>query len=164
MANKFPVVEEVVPEFVDMDMERYQNLLSLVSRGDSSAKNSLGALLANLGGVENERAALYWYLEAVDDGYVDSMWNVGTMLMNGEGGIKDIDFGLFLIKVAAENGSNSACLYISNCYEKGLNEFEKNLSEARKWESRAWDLSNERDYIEPIPVDDYLIDRPEKPD
>ena len=74
------------------------------------AHNSLAAKLAQAGGAENERAALYWYLLAIESGYVESMWNAGTMLLNGEGGVHDVSFGHHLIHIAADHGQNSACL------------------------------------------------------
>lgn len=138
-------------------------LIDLANSGDQVAQNSLGAKLAQAGGSENERAALYWYLQAVEGGYVESMWNAATMLLKGEGGFKDEIFGHHLIRIAAEHGNNSACLYLSNCYAAGLEGFERDATLADKWNQAAWDLDNEEDFAEPIDVDKYLRLRPGKP-
>ena len=47
------------------------------------AQNRLGAKLAQLGGDKNLSAALYWFLLAVESGFVESIWNAATMLING---------------------------------------------------------------------------------
>jgi TPR repeat protein len=138
-------------------------LTSLAESGDCVAQNQLAAKLAQAGGEENLRAALYWYLAAVEDGYVDSMWNAGTMLLKGEGGTRDKKFALHLIRVAAEHGNNSACLFLSHCYETGADSFEKDTALSKKWREAAWDVENEQDFAPPIIVDDYLVNRPESP-
>ncbi|MEM7251140.1 MAG: hypothetical protein AAF493_06950 [Pseudomonadota bacterium] len=106
---------------------------------------------------------MYWYLQSVENGYVDSMWNAATMLLKGEGGFKNQELGLRLVLVAAEHGNNSACLYLANCYESGLEGFEHNAELADQWRQAAWDIDNEQDFAEPFDVDRYLSERPEKP-
>lgn len=141
----------------------FSELATLAERGDCVAQNQLAAKLAQAGGEENLRAALYWYLAAVESGYVDSMWNAATMLLNGEGGARNREFGLHLIRIAAEHGNNSACLFLAHRYETGADGFEKNPALSKKWRDFAWDLENELDFAPPVIVDDYLEDRPRKP-
>lgn len=135
-------------------------LLALAEQGDNYAQNSLGAQLAQEGGDGNLRLALHWYLKAIEGGYVDAMWNAATMLMSGEAGIKNRDFALHLIRVAAENRNTSACLYLANCYESGLEGFEKSPQLAGQWNKHAWDIDNQNDYTSPIDVSNYLPDLP----
>jgi TPR repeat protein len=91
------------------------------------------------------------------------MWNAATMLLKGEGGVKSRELGMHLVQVAAEHGSNSACLYLANCYESGSDGFEQSAELAAQWREAAWDIDNEQDLAEPVNVDDYLSERPTKP-
>ncbi len=146
-----------------MNKNELSELLELAEDGDCTAQNVLGVKFAQSNECQSQRDALYWYLEAVENGYVESMWNAGTMLLNGEGGIKNQELGLHLIKIAAESGNNSACLYLSDCYDSGAEGVEKNTKLAEWWREAAWDISNEQDLAEFVNVDDYLTQRPEKP-
>ena len=144
-------------------MNELSELVLLAEDGDCVAQNALGAKLAQAGGDQNERAALYWYLAAVEQGYVDSMWNVATMLLAGEGGIQNQELALRLIRIAAESGHNSACLYLADCYESEADGFKQDSDLAGMWRAAAWDFDNEQDYAESVELDQYLAERPPKP-
>ena len=143
-----------------MQSNEYAELVSEAKQGDCYAQNTLAAKLAQTGEVQNLREALFWYLEAVESGFVDSIWNAGSMLMTGEGDIKDTAFGVHLIKIAATCGHSSACLFLSNCYENGLEGFDKNLQLADQWKKKAWEDNNDKDFTSPIDVDRYMSKRP----
>ena len=144
-------------------MDDIRELLREAESGDSVSQTHLAAILAKSGNQKDVSGALYWYLEAVGSGFVDAMWNAGTMLINGEGGISDRDFGLYLIKIAAENRNTSACLFLANCYENGFEGLERNLDLANQWNKNAGDIDNQKDFAELIDVDSYLTTRPNKP-
>ena len=56
--------------------------------GHAMAQNFLAATLAQGYFVEkDEPGAFYWYCQAIKQGYVDSKYNAGTMLLHGDGGI-----------------------------------------------------------------------------
>lgn len=144
-------------------MDEIEELIQSAEQGDSAAQNYLAIKLAHSGKEKSLEGALYWYLEAVRKGYVDAMWNAGSMLMDGEGGIQDRQLGLRLIEIAAKSGKTSARRYLAYCYEKGLEGFEKNPSLASQWNQRVGHPEDVPDFAEPVDVDAYLADQPTKP-
>ncbi len=90
--------------------------------GSAVAQNVIAARLAQGYFVEQDDAgALYWYCQAVKQGYSDSKWNAGTMIELGEGGAeKNLELAMQLMQEAADAGVASACHYFINLYECGL--------------------------------------------
>ena len=86
---------------------------------------------------QDEVEARYWYLEAVKQGYIDSKWNLGTMLIGGEGGPKDVEKGMFLIEQAAAEGQYSACGFLGDIYEVGGYGKSPDASLSRRWREEA---------------------------
>lgn len=107
---------------------------------------------------------MHWYLEAARSGYVDSIWNLATMIMNGEGCKKNIELAKCLIEVAANSGCNSACLFLSDCYESNTNVYEKDLELSEKWRAAAWDFENESDFADSDILKSFLeeFEKPEQ--
>lgn len=115
-------------------------LLELAEEGRADAQNFLAARLAQGYFVKlNERGALYWYAQAMKLGYVESMWNAGTMLIAGEGvDTPAIKLGMSLVKRAAESGVTSACLFLSQLSTNGLRGFPIDADVANYWRERAY--------------------------
>jgi TPR repeat protein len=130
------------------EMDDLGELISLAEQGEPVAQNLLAARLATGSGVKLDAAgALYWYLQAVKSGYVHAMWNAGSMLIDGEGGIEpDPVFGMELIERAAASNENSACLFLAMCHRDGKYGKAKNHEAAEYWDKRAWDFKGFREF------------------
>jgi len=118
-----------------------QELLLKAAEGDAAAQNQLGARLATGSGIRLDlRASLYWYFEAIRQGYVQAKWNAGTMLLNKEVELDDGPaLGMTLIEEAAAAYDNSACLFLAKCYEDGTYGKKVDIDLARHWMDRARD-------------------------
>lgn len=118
-----------------------QELLLKATEGDAAAQNQLGARLATGSGIRQDlRAALYWYFEAIRQGYVQAKWNAGTMLLNKEVELDDGPaLGMTLIEEAAAANDDSACLFLAKCYEDGTYGKKVDRDRARYWLDRARD-------------------------
>ena len=118
-----------------------KELLLKATEGDASAQNQLAARLATGSGVRKDlRASLYWYFEAVRQGYVQAKWNAGTMLVNTEVQLENGPaLGMRLIEEAAGANDNSACLFLATCYEKGSYGKKVDADLAKHWRKQARD-------------------------
>ncbi len=145
-----------------------QELVQNAEKGDAIAQNILGARLATgEGAVKDALGGLYWYFQAIRNGYVHAKWNAGIMLIEGVEGLEQYrDLGMKLIEEAAQANENSACIFIASCYENGTHGKEVNSELASYWEARAWEHTKMREFdirsdlikegslglIRPIPV------------
>jgi TPR repeat protein len=99
------------------------HLTAAAHKGNAEAQNLLGVYYATgaVDGVCDNVYALKWYLEAAKVGLVESLWNAGSMLVDGEEGVEmDSSFGLLLIRLSADSFQPSACSFLSWCYKSGL--------------------------------------------
>jgi TPR repeat protein len=99
--------------------ETIWDLRRRAAAGSAFDQDQMGAFLATGADdicEQNEVEARHWYLHAVKQGYIDSKWNLGTMLLDGEGGPEDVDKGMFLIEQAATEGQISACGFLRDIY------------------------------------------------
>lgn len=104
------------------DDETIEDVRKRALRGSAFDQNELGAFLATGNNDicdQDEVQARHWYLQAVKQGYLESKWNLGTMLLNHEGGLKDVEKGMFLIEQAAAEGHSTACSFLGHIYESG---------------------------------------------
>jgi TPR repeat protein len=125
-----------------------QRLLRNAEKGDPIAQNSLGARLATgCGVVQDILGSLYWYFQAIRQGYVQAKWNAGCILVEGIDGFESYrELGMKLIEEAAEANDSSACLFIEQCYRNGTFGKTANDKLASYWESRAWDYKNMKEF------------------
>ena len=66
--------------------QEFARQLLLAEQGEAADQNAIGAKLAQGYFVERDlKGALYWYAQAVKQGYTHAKWNAGTMLLSGEG-------------------------------------------------------------------------------
>ena len=109
-------------ELAGMEKRELGDLLLKATEGDAAAQNQLAARLATGSGVRRDlKASLYWYFEAIRQGYVQAKWNAGTMLVNKEVELENGPaLGMALIEEAAAANDNSACLFLASCYENGI--------------------------------------------
>ncbi|RRD66566.1 sel1 repeat family protein [Comamonadaceae bacterium OH2310_COT-174] len=104
--------------------------------------NYKGVCFANgeFGPIDN-RLALKYYLKAACAGYVESLWNAGSMLIEGEELVEaEPALGMLLIRMAADRFQTSACLYISRCYELGRFGLPLNPDLTKYWTCAAYKI------------------------
>ncbi len=130
----------------------------LAENGDAEAQNILGARFATGRGVDkNEAGAAYWYSQAVNQGYVHAKWNIATMFLNAEGGLlRNIELAMKLIYQAAEDGDDSACHFLSMCYESGQFVKYPDQEMAEAWERRAHEKRKINVLGEKIDIQNFL--------
>jgi uncharacterized protein len=138
---------------------RLQELLLKATEGDAAAQNQLGACLATGSGIRQDlKASLYWYFEAIRQGYVQAKWNAGTMLINKEVELNDGPaLGMRLIEEAAAANDNSACLFLANCYEDGTYGKKVDKDLARYWTDRARDYKKIKIFDTPSKAIEHII-------
>jgi TPR repeat protein len=113
--------------------------LALAEQGEAAAQNSIGAALAQGSFVDRDLAgALYWYAQAVKQGYTHAKFNAGTMLILGEGmAVAHTVLGMALVKQAAEAGDPSARNFLSQCYAEGSFGLAKGADTSNQWRVRS---------------------------
>lgn len=102
--------------------ETFVELRRRAVAGSAFDQDQVGAFLATgEDGVceRDEVEARYWYLQAVKQGYLDSKYNLATMLLEGDGGPKNVEKGLFLIEQTAAEHHYNSCRFLSAIYEGG---------------------------------------------
>jgi TPR repeat protein len=67
-------------------------------------------------------AALRWYQRAADAGHATAQWEVGCMLLNGEGCDPDIERGIDWLKRAAASGDPQAPQFLAALGEGAVND------------------------------------------
>jgi TPR repeat protein len=142
-----------------------EQLIKSAETGDAAAQNLLAAKLATGEGVKQDiLGSVYWYSQAAAKGYSHAMWNLGSMLVDGEIGLRaDRELGMKLIAGAAQANQNSACLFLSECYSTGSYGLAKNQELTTMWQARAWDWEKAADYTAGINITSaggYAIPRP----
>ena len=84
------------------------------------AQNFLGAYFASGFEIEpNYKQAVFWYSKAVKAGHTHAKWNLGTMLLNGEGVKANIKLAIQVILDAAQDGQPGATSFMSYVYREG---------------------------------------------
>ncbi|MDH5411159.1 MAG: sel1 repeat family protein [Alphaproteobacteria bacterium] len=129
-----------------------KNMRRRAEEGEAEVQNDLAAMLAT-GSFDftDETEARRWYTLAARQGYIASKWNLATMLLNGEGGPKDVGKAMFLIEQSAREGEVSACWFLRDMYRYGgRSSTEPDEAKALQWDELAEDFIA-RD-IEKIPI------------
>lgn len=135
-------------------MADFSEWVAQAEAGSAEAQSILGAILATGEGImKDPQGALYWYYQAVKQGYVHAKWNAGSMLIDGDDGIEAMpDLGMRLIREAADANENSACLFLANCYRAGGYGLEVDERLAKQWEDRAWACEELKLFDRPLDV------------
>ncbi len=140
-------------------IQEIMHQLTLAEQGDAAAQNAVGAKLAQGYFVKRDlKGALYWYSQAVRQGYTHAKWNAGSMLIAGEGvSAAYIDLGMRLIEDAADAGDASACNFLAYCYGEGSFGKNKDKVASVKWAGRAMDHEDFVEYGRPINIEEHGI-------
>lgn len=151
MPKRGPDVDEKRREIVEQ--------LTLAEEGDAATQNVLAAKLAQGYFVKkNLIAALYWYGQAVKQGYTHAKWNAGSMLIEGEGvSSKHVRIGMVLIEQAASCGDVSACNFLAQCYERGAHGVPRDSQVSQKWRQSAQDDRHFVEYGAPFDIEAHGV-------
>lgn len=98
------------------------SLIEAAENGNLEAQHDLAAFYAtdDLSGLKDEAEAVKWYTRAAEQGHAESQYDLGFMLILGEGVEKDVTKGLQGMEQAVANGSEYAAKVLSDIYAKGL--------------------------------------------
>jgi uncharacterized protein len=122
-----------------LELARLPKLKDAAERGDLDAQHDLAAFYATdeLLGLKDEAEAVKWYSKAAERGHALSQYDLGFMLLLGEGTEKDVAKGLWWMEQSVANGWEYAAKLLSDVYTRGLFDVEPNLEKAAYWNERA---------------------------
>jgi TPR repeat protein len=120
-------------------MVHFQRMLKAAAKGDPEAQHDLAATYAtdDSWGIRNETKAINWYMKAAARGHGQSQYDLGFMLILGEGTEKNIQKGLWWMEQAVANGYEYAASVLSEIYEGGFLGVEANSEKAAYWKQQA---------------------------
>ena len=123
----------------EQEMAHLPRLIEAAERGDLDAQHDLAAFYATdeLSGLKNEAEAVRWYARAAQRRHALSQYDLGFMLLLGEGTEKDVMKGLWWMEQAVANGCEYAAKVLSDVYGKGLYGVAKDAEASAYWEERA---------------------------
>lgn len=118
--------------------ERIKYLEKSAVLGYANAQRDIGCAYATgqKGFKKNQIKAREWYRKAAEQGEPNAQYNLGLMLLNGEGGAKNIHEGIKWLELSAENSQikvMEAVKLLSEIYNLGLYEIPKNKNESEYW-------------------------------
>ena len=105
----------------DTDRELERLLLRAGQLGSVNAQRELGVMYAtgDWSGPKDLAEAARWYRLAAEKGHAESQYDLGFMLLLGEGGPKDIEEGVMWLERAGELGEYMAFRLLADCYQNG---------------------------------------------
>lgn len=117
------------------DKESMNLLIEAGERGSVVAQRELGACFATGDwiGEKDEAKAIEWYTVAAEQGHAESQYDLGFMLLLGEGTDKNTLKGMEWLIKAAEQGNDSACGLLADIYDEGLFDVARNEEKAKHW-------------------------------
>jgi len=110
-------------------------LLRAGELGSRGAQRDLGAKFAtgDWSGPKDLALAVSWYRKAAERGHDDAQYNLGFMLILGEGAPADVEEGLRWVTRAALQGDYSARKLLEDLYQNGYYGVPKRIDEANRW-------------------------------
>jgi TPR repeat protein len=122
-----------------LEVARLPKLKEAAQQGDLNSQHDLAAFYATdeLLGLKNEAEAVKWYSKAAEQGHALSQYDLGFMLLLGEGTKKDVAKGLWWMEQAVANGWEDAARLLSDVYTRGLFDVEPNSDKAAYWNEKA---------------------------
>jgi len=122
----------------ETDPEFERLLLRAGQLGSVNAQRELGVMYATGGwsGPKDLVEAARWYRLAAEKGHAESQYDLGFMLLLGEGGPKSVAEGLMWIERAGELGEYGAFRLLADCYENGYCDVPVDAGKAARWRSR----------------------------
>ena len=123
----------------EMTSESERLLLQAGQLGSVNAQGLLGCLYAtgDYSWPMDLVKAAAWYRLAAERGDQGSQYELGFMLLLGEGEPKNIEEGLMWLERAGELGNNDACKLLGDCYEKGSFDVPLDAVKAARWRNRV---------------------------
>lgn len=122
-----------------LELAHFQRVKKAAERGDLNAQHDLAAFYATDESLEirDEAEAVRWYAKAAEGGHGQSQYDLGFMLLLGEGTEKDVAKGLSFMEQAVSNGWEYAARLLSDVYAKGLFGIESDCEKAGYWNKRV---------------------------
>jgi TPR repeat protein len=132
----FLAARQTHPRESNLEFERL--LLRAGQLGSVSAQRQLGVMYAtgDWSGPKDLAEAARWYRLAAEKGNAESQYDLGFMLLLGEGGPKNTEAGLMWLERAGELAEYSAFRLLADCYEKGHCDVPVDAAKAALWRSR----------------------------
>lgn len=117
--------------------EYCKQLLRAGQLGSIPAQHQLGVMYATgeWSGPKDLSEAARWYRLASENGNAESQYNLGFMLLLGEGTSKDTAEGLLWLERAASQGEFLAYRLLADCYGNGYCGVPVNTAKAQLWRS-----------------------------
>lgn len=104
--------------------------------GYAPAQNYLGFLLYK---EERPDSALSWFMRAADQGDMTAYTNIGWMLLNGEGAVRDFDKALYWLREGVRRDSPAAAAMLADMYRTAAG-VDADTIQARALYDRALEL------------------------
>jgi TPR repeat protein len=127
-----------------LEAAHFQKVMKAAERGDLEAQHDLAAFYATDDslGVKDEGEAVKWYTRAAERGHGQSQYDLGFMLLLGEGAEKDVAKGLWWLEQAVANGWEYAARLLSDVYEEGMFGVAPDREKAAYWDKKAGDFKD----------------------
>lgn len=116
-----------------------RSLTTRAKRGNVSAQRELGAFYATDEefGLKDEAEAVRWYTKAAERGDAEAQYNLGLMVLIGEGTEKDLKKGIGWMEQAAANGYELSAHVLSIIYREGMYGVKPSRAKAASWNKKA---------------------------
>jgi uncharacterized protein len=117
------------------DQEAMNLLIEAGKRGSVAAQRELGACFATGDwiGEKDAAKAIEWYTAAAEQGHAEAQYDLGFMLLLGEGTEKNTLKGMEWLIKAGEQGNDSACVLLSDIYAQGMFDVAIDNEQAKHW-------------------------------
>ncbi|KAF9551439.1 hypothetical protein EC957_008108 [Mortierella hygrophila] len=114
----------------------FEQTLANAQYGDTTAQVRLGDMHLEMYEVQQDDAAMYWYLKAALHGYTDGQHRVGLMFLEGRGVQQSYSRAMEWCLKAAEQGKAEGQILVGYMYENG-HDVVKNYTRAMDWYCKA---------------------------
>jgi|GEM_PF-5508552 len=124
-------------------------LRTLAEAGDAEAQLSLASSYANVRALRNEVESARWYLAAARQGLAVAQASIGNAYLLGSGVEKNVDKGLFWLRLGADQGMWLAAGSLGNHYRGERWDEPGDFVQAYRWYSVGLTIAerNERETI-----------------
>lgn len=120
-----------------------RKLLARAAKGVLLAQLDLAVGYATGDGLKKDLSqSRYWYQKAAEQGESDAAFNLGAMILLGEGGTKSERTAIKWLKHAATLGSSDACILMADIYQS--RQTKNSLLESSKLRAQALLLGDKR--------------------
>jgi TPR repeat protein len=133
----------------EINPEYQRRLLRAGQLGSVPAQRALGVLYATgeWAGPKDLTESARWYRLAAEKGEAESQYDLGFMLLLGEGEPKNVEEGLLWLERAGTQGHSTAFRLLVDCYQNGCCEAPLDTAKAELWRSKL----EEYDLLHPLP-------------